>query len=116
MIEVFAIQLLAAALGAVSTAFADWLHQRALLSRRLHRLWVAISIAAICLPVFAWTSNIFFGAGLLAQLAAGTLVAAIFLWVYNNLPNPPSVQRWRSGAPQQHPVSGVVPPVSKLNK
>jgi hypothetical protein len=116
MIEVFAIQLFAAALGAISTAAADWLYQRAIIGRRLHGLWVAISIAAICVPVFAWTSNIFFGPGLLAQLAAGTLVVTIFLWVYSNLPNPPSVHRWRAGAPPRHPSSGAVPPASKLNK
>ncbi len=115
MIEVFAIQLLAAALGAVSTAAADWLYQRALIGRRLHSLWVAVSIAVICLPVFAWTSNIFLGPGLLAQLAAGTLVVLIFLWVYGNLPKPPSVQHWRRGAPPRQPSGGAVPPASKLN-
>jgi lysylphosphatidylglycerol synthetase-like protein (DUF2156 family) len=116
MIEVFAIQLLAAALGAVSTAAADWLYQRALIGRRLHNFWVAVSIAVICLPVFAWTSVIFLGPGLAGQLAAGALILAIFLWVYGNLPKLPSVQRLGPRLPPRHPSSGAVPPASKLSR
>jgi hypothetical protein len=115
MMEVFAIQLLAAALGAASTASADWLYQRAHFGRRLHSLWVSISIAVICLPVLAWTSCIFLGPGLLGQVVAGTLVLAIFLWVYRNLPKLPLVQGLGPRLPPRHPSSGAVPPASRLN-
>jgi len=87
MMEIFLIQLLAAGLGALSTAWADWCYNRARIGGRLHAFWVSASIAAICLPVVAWVSTVFFGAGLLGQSIAGILVGAIFLWVYRNLPN-----------------------------
>jgi hypothetical protein len=88
MMEIFLIQLLAAGLGALSTAWADWCYNRARIGGRLHAFWVSASIAAICLPVVAWISTVFFGPGLLGQSIAGILVGAIFLWVYRNLPNP----------------------------
>lgn len=115
MTEVFIIQFLAAALGAASTASADWLYQRAHIGQRFHSLWVSISIAVICLPVFVWTSNVFLGPGLFGQLTAGTLVIAIFLWVYRNLPKLPSVQGLGPHLPPRRPSSGAIPPAPRLN-
>jgi len=113
MMEIFLIQLLAAGLGALSTAAADWCHNRAKIGRRLHAFWVSASIAAICLPVMAWTSTIFLGSGLVGQSVAGVLVGAIFLWVYQNLP---SRRPGRKIGPEAHrPSSGAVPPASSLN-
>src|ERR1700752_790536 len=86
MMEIFVIQLVAAGLGAVSTAWADWSYNRARIGRRLHAFWVAASIAVICLPVVSWAPLRFLGSGLLGQLVAGTLVSPVFLWVYRNLP------------------------------
>jgi len=115
MVEVFVIQLLAAALGAVSTAVADWSHNRGRISLRLHTSWVSASIAAIYLPVLWWTANIFLGPGPVSELVALIVVGTIFVCVYQNLPQPRFVRnpgRYPSSPP---PSGGAVPPVAKSN-
>ncbi len=114
MVTTFVIQLLAAALGALSIAGADWSYHGGRIGRRLHAFWVSLSIAAICLPIVVWTSTVFLGPGLLGQSTAGILVATIFLWVYRNLPNSRGVRKLAPRAPQ-HPSSGAVPPASRFN-
>ena len=114
MMEIFLIQLLAAGLGALSTASADWCYNRARIGVRLHAFWVSASIAAICLPVLAWTATIFLGPGLLGQSVAGILVGASFLWVYHNVPSQRPARKIRPVAPRR-PSSGAVPPASRLN-
>ena len=99
MMEIFLIQLLAAGLGALSTAWADWSYNGARIGRRLHAFWVSTSIAVICVPVVTWTSMVFLGSGLLGQLIAGTLVGAVFLWVYRSLPKSRQVRKFRPGLP-----------------
>jgi hypothetical protein len=106
MVEIFIIQFFAAALGATSTALADWLHDRGRIGTRLHIFWVSISIAAIYLPVLWWISNIFLGPGLLGTLAVAIVLAAVFYSVYRQLPKPRSFP---------HPSCDAVAPVSKLN-
>jgi hypothetical protein len=108
MVEIFVIQLLAAALGALSTAWADGLYNGARIGRRWHTFWVSASIAVICLPVVAWTSIVFLGAGVLGQVAAGIVVCTIFLWVYQNLPNSRSVRKLGPRLPR-HPSGGALP-------
>src|SRR5215472_1558489 len=114
MVEVFVIQLLAAALGAVSTAVADWSHNRGRISLRLHTSWVSASIAAIYLPVLWWTANIFLGPGPVSELIALFVVGTIFVCVYQNLPQPRFVRN-----PERYPPPGpsacAVPPVAKSN-
>jgi hypothetical protein len=114
MMEIFLIQLLAAGLGALSTAWADWSYNRAQIGRRLHALWVATSIGVICLPVVSWTSMVFLGSGLLGQLVAGTLVGAVFLWVYRNLPKPRQVRKFGPGFPDARGAAPF-PPASRLD-
>ena len=92
MVEIFLVQFLTAALGAASTALADWAHNRGRISLRLHAFWVSTSIAVIYLPGLWWTSNIFLGPGVLGRLVAGIIVGTIFLCVYRNLPKPRSLQ------------------------
>ena len=112
MTEIFLLQLLAAAVGAVSTALADWsLHNRRI-GRRSHGLWVATSIAVISLPVVAWISYVFLGAGLFGTTAAGVVVGMVFCWVYCHLPTTPFIQQTAA----QRRSSGVVPPASKFNR
>jgi hypothetical protein len=114
MVEIFVMQFLAAALGAASTALADWLYERARIRQGLHSFWVSASIAVICLPVVAWTCHVFLGFGLLGQLVAGTLVGAIFFWVYRNLRKLPSVQNLGARRPPR-PSGGAIPPASRLH-
>jgi len=113
MLEVFLVQLLAAALGAASTASADRLYHSGRISKGLHSFWVSASIAVICLPVPAWISGVFLGSGVLGQLVAGLVVGSIFMWVYRSLRKLPSVQNSESCLPPRHPSSGPIPPASK---
>jgi Flp pilus assembly protein TadB len=114
MMEIFLIQLLAAGLGALTTAWADWSYNGAQIGRRLHALWVATSIAVICLPVVTWTSMVFLGSGLLGQLVAGTIVVAVFLWVYRNLPKPRQIRKFGPGLPDARGAAPF-PPASRLD-
>jgi hypothetical protein len=102
MMEIFLVQLLAAGFGALSTAWADWSYNGARIGRRLHTFWVATSIAMICVPVVSWTAIVFLGSGLLGPLLAGTLVGAIFLWVYLNLPKSREVRKFGPAFPGAH--------------
>jgi len=114
VLTTFVIQLLATALGALSTAWADWSYHAGRIGRRLHAFWVSASIALICVPVVLWTSTVFLGPGLFGQSTAGILVVAIFFWVYRNLPNSRSVRKLALRTPP-HPSSGAVPPASGFN-
>jgi len=114
MMEVFLIQLLAAGLGALSTAWADWSYNGARIGRRLHAFWVAASIAMICVPVVSWTSMVFLGSGLLGQLVARTVVGAIFIWVYRNLPNSRQIRKFGPGLPGARGAAPF-PPASSLD-
>jgi hypothetical protein len=115
MIEIFLIQLLATALGAVSTALADRAFDRARIGVRLHGLWVASSIAVICLPVIAWTSNVFLGSGSAGRATVAILVASIFFWVYCNLPKPSSMLKRGLQPSLPRPSGGAAPPASRVN-
>jgi hypothetical protein len=114
MMEIFLIQLLAAGLGALSTAWADWSYNGARIGRRLHTFWVAASLAVICVPVVSWTSMVFLGSGLLGQSAAGTIVGAIFLWVHRNLPKSRQIRKFGPGLPGAHGAAPF-PPASSLD-
>jgi hypothetical protein len=114
MMEIFLIQLLAAGLGALSTAWADWSYNRARIGRRLHAFWVATSIAMICLPVVSWTSMVFLGSGLLGESVAGTLIGAIFLWVYRNLPRSRQIHKFGPGLSEARGAAPF-PPASGLD-
>src|SRR5262245_10658115 len=114
MPEIFIVQFLAAALGAASTGFADWLHQRGHIGRKLHTFWVSASIAVIGLPVLIWISVVFLGSGPLSPVVAAALVAAIFFWVHGSLRKRPSVAAFASPRSAARPSSGPVPPASKL--
>ena len=102
MMQIFLIQLLAAGLGALSTAGADWAFNRARIGRRLHACWVSTSIAVICVPVVSWTAIVFLGSELLGPLVAGTVVGAIFLSVHQNLPKSREVRKFGPGLPGAH--------------
>lgn len=115
MVEIFLIQLLAAALGALSTALADWLYHGGRIGQRWHSFWVSASIAMICVPVLAWTSSIFLGSGLLSEAVSGIFVLMMFVWVYRNLPKPRSVEKLALRLSPPPGSTGTVPPVSKLN-
>jgi membrane associated rhomboid family serine protease len=103
MLEIFVVQLLVAALGAVSTALADWLYRNSRIRQPLHSFWVSASIAVICVPVLVWICNVFLGSGLFGQLVAGLLVGAIYVWVYRSLRKVPSLQKFGTTPPSAAP-------------
>src|SRR5258708_4859109 len=113
MVQIFVVQFLAAALGAASTAMADWLYQSGRIRQGLHAFWVSASIAVICLPVLAWVCNVFLGSGLPGQLVAGILVVWIFFGVYGPLGNPPSAGGGGRRLPGRS-GGGAVPPPPRL--
>lgn len=51
MLEILALQVIAAILGTLSIGGADWLYHRGRIRQPLHSLWVASSSTAICLPL-----------------------------------------------------------------
>jgi hypothetical protein len=117
MVEIFLVQFLTAALGAASTALADWFYRTARISQRTHSFWVSASIAVICLPVFIWICYVFLGYGLIGQAAAGILFGTVFFWVYRNLRQLPPLPNLGSPDLPSHPSSSsAIPPISKVNR
>ena len=115
MVEIFLTQFVAAALGAASTALADWSYRRAHINQRVHSFWVSASIAVICLPVLVWTCHVFLGFEVFGRIVAGLLVGTIFCWAYRNMQKtPPLHQPGLRGAPPR-PSSDAVPPEPKFN-
>jgi hypothetical protein len=100
LLEIFITQFTAAALGTVSIAAADGLYHGDHIRQNLHSIWVSCSITVICLPVLAWTTNVFLGSGMLSQVFVGILGALIFFWVYHNLCKPPAVPQFGQDLPQ----------------
>ena len=109
MMEIFLMQLLAAGLGALSTASADWCYNRARIGARLHAFWVSASIAAICLPVLAWTSTICSG-----NRWSGSLSARCFFGSTITCRTSRPGRKIGSADPRR-PSSGGGPPASTLN-
>jgi hypothetical protein len=86
LLEILAAQIMAVVLGTVSIAAADWSYRTGHIRQALHPVWVACSVAAICLPMLAWISSVFLGSGVFSQGLVGMLMGVIFLWVHRNLP------------------------------
>ena len=91
MMEIFFVQLLAAGLGGASTALADWAYRSARINQRAHSIWVACSIAVICLPILVWMCDVFLGSGILGRIVVGFLAVVLFAWVYSGLQRLPAV-------------------------
>ena len=85
MLEILAFQVIAAIVGTLSIGGADWLYHRARIRQTLHALWVSSSSTAICLPLFTWTTIVFFGVGVISWVLVGTFGAMMFLWMYRSL-------------------------------
>src|SRR6516164_8789063 len=97
LLEILALQVIAATLGTLSIGGADWLYHRGRIGRPLHSLWVSSSSTAICLPLLTWTINVFLGVGVTSWVLVSTFGAMMFLWMYRNLLKVRSVQRPLSG-------------------
>jgi hypothetical protein len=90
MLRILILQVIVAILCIANIGAADWLYQRGRIRQRLHSLWVSASSTAICLPMLAWTGNVFLGFGVVSQALVSTLGALIFVWVYCRLRKVPA--------------------------
>jgi hypothetical protein len=99
LLEVLVAQVTIAALGTISMGAADWLYHGDRICRNLHSVWVACSITVICLPLLAWTTNVFLGSGMLSQVFVGTVDGLIFFRVYLNLRKLPAVPEFGQAPP-----------------
>ena len=115
MLEILALQVIAAILGTLSIGGADWLYHRGRIRQSLHALWVSSSSAAICLPLVTWTVFVFLGVGVISWGLVGTFGAAMFLWMYRSLLTVPSVQKPRPGQAALRSSSRPVPPSTSIN-
>ena len=115
VLEILAVQVIAATLGTLSIGGADWLYHRGRIRQPLHALWISSSSTAICLPLVTWTINVFLGVSVISWLLVGTFAAITFLWMYRSLLTVPSVQQHRSGQAALHSSSRPVPPSTSIN-
>jgi hypothetical protein len=115
LLEILALQVIAATLGTLSIGGADWLYYRRRIRQPLHSLWVASSSTAICLPLLTWIITIFLGAGMVSWMLVSALGAAMFLWMYSNLLKVPVLQKSRPERIALGSPSRPVPPSSNIN-
>jgi hypothetical protein len=99
LLEIFIAQFAVAVLGALSIGTADWLYHGGRIHQVLHSVWVSCSITVVCLPVLAWTTNVFLGSGVVSQVFVGTLGGLICSWVYRNLRKLPAVPEFGQDLP-----------------
>jgi hypothetical protein len=111
MATILAIQMAALLLAVLSIGLADLLRHRARITRRLHAMWVAASIAAMCLPILGWTANIFVGPGAPTYGIVGILEAALFFSLYRSLCALSPAPRGGHGLPPS-PVEQTDPPAA----
>lgn len=114
MLEILALQVIAAILGTLSIGVADWLYQHGRIRQPLHALWVSSTSTAICLPLLTWTINVFLGVGVISWVLVSTFGATMLLWMYRSLLKVPSMQKSRPGQAALRPPSSSrsVPPSS----
>ena len=93
LVEVFIAQIIAAVLGTVSIAAADWSYHTGHMRQALHSVWVACSVTATYLPVLAWTSSVFLGSEIFGKGVVGMLTGLMFFWVHRSLPKFPSARQ-----------------------
>ena len=115
MLEILALQVIAATLGTLSIGGADWLYHRGRIRQPLHALWVSSSSTAICLPLLTWTIDIFLGVGMISWVLVSAFAATTFLWMYRNLLKVPAEQKSRSGQAAFRSPGRPVPPSSSIN-
>jgi len=117
MLEILALQVVAATIGTLSIGIADWLYQHERIRQPLHSLWVSASSTAICLPLLTWTADVFLGVGVTSRVLVGAFAVIMFLWMYRSLLKVPPLEKPRAGtaAVSSSSASGPVPPSSRIN-
>ena len=115
MLEILALQVIAAILGTLSIGAADWLYYRGRMRQTLHALWVAAFSTAICVPLLTWIINIFLGNGMISWVLVSTFCALMFLWMHRNLLKVPAVQTAIPTEAAFPSSSRPIPPSSRIN-
>lgn len=115
MFGILILQVIIAIIGTISIGAADWLYYRGRIRQRVHSFWVSASSTAICLPILSWISGVFLGFGVMSQVLAGTLGAAMFFWMYRNLRKGDAVQQAGYGLLVPRSSGRPGPPASNIN-
>ena len=109
MPEILAVEMSALLLAVLSVGTADFFYHSGRIGQPLHSVWVAFSIAAMCLPILGWLAGVLIGHGIPAWGLVGIIEAALFLGLFHNLVKLPASRRFPHGLPtsakQQPPAS-----------
>jgi hypothetical protein len=113
MIKILAVEMVALMLALVSISLADAVYHSGRVTRRLHSVWVSLSIAIMCVPVLSWVAVILLGPGLTGQTLVGVFTAALFVALYRNLLALPAIRKlgYRM-PPSPPPLEKAQPPTS----
>ena len=114
LLEVLIVQVSAALLGTVSITAADWSYHTDHIRQALHSAWVTCSLTATCLPILAWTFNVFLGSGIFSEGLFCILIGLIFLWMRRNLPKLTSMRKSSHASLSPTLSSEQIAPISKL--
>jgi hypothetical protein len=85
MPEVLAVEMAALLLALLSIGAADFVYHSGWIAQSFHTLWVASSIATMCLPILKWVAGVFVGPGVMAWGAVAVIETAFFVSLYRNL-------------------------------
>jgi hypothetical protein len=110
MPEILAVEMSALLLALLSVGAADFFYHSGRIGRPLHSLWVALSIAAMCLPILVWLAGVLIGPGLPAWGTVALIEAALFFGLLHGLATVPTSRRFDPGLPptarQPQPPAG----------
>lgn len=116
MMKVFLVQLLTIGLGGASTALADLAYRGARINHRAHSVWVAASMAVICLPVLVWTCDVFLGPDVFGRIVALFSTIGLFAWVYASLQRRPATATFGRHTLQEDPASATAAPAARRGR
>lgn len=99
MPEILAVEMSALLLALLSVGAADFFHHSGRIGQPAHALWVALSIAAMCLPIFRWLAGVLIGPGVQAWGLVGVIEAALFFGLLHGLAKMPASRGFAHSLP-----------------
>jgi len=110
MPEILAVEMSALLLALISVGAADFLYHSGRIAQPFHSLWVALSIAAMCLPILEWLAGVLIGPGLYSWGVVAVIEAALFFGLLHSLARLPASRRFGHSLPpsaqQPQPPAG----------
>jgi hypothetical protein len=110
MPEILAVEMGALLLALLSIGAADFVYHSGRIAQPFHTLWVALSIAAMCLPILKWIAGVFVGPGVMAWGTVAVIESAFFVGLYRNLSTRPESRKLGHSLPpaqkSQPPAAG----------